>query len=146
MFAFLVFAEIVVICFDVAMVTLNSLHYEIAKTILTPFFYACKLKIEFLVLNKLMDFKQSNGELVYSDPFSAELSPAGLSRDLESADRSSTTQCVSDDANVHAKAGAIMSTATREVLPSPMGDGHDVDEISRLERQYLGRSNTGEHP
>ena len=146
MFSFLVFAEIVVICFDVAMVTLNSLKYEIAKTILTPFFYASKLKIEFLVLNRLMEFKQGNGELEYSCPFSEEVSPSPGSSSLPSTDRDSSTQHVSEVSCGSEKAGKGLSTATREVLPSPVVESRDVDEISRLERQYLGRSNTHDAP
>ena len=148
MFRFLMFAEIVVVCFDVAMVTLNSLRYEIAKAILTPFFYASKLKIEFMVLNKLMEFRQRNDELEYAgaDAFGARVSPGSGCRGLDSTDRSSTTQAASDGSGNNPKAAEGLSMTMKEVSTNAVATPSHIDEISRLENQYLGRSKTEESP
>jgi hypothetical protein len=148
MFHFLMFAEFVVICFDTAMVTLNSLKYEIAKAILTPFFYASKLKIEFMVLNKLMEFRNRNHELdsAGTDVFGPQASPGSGSRGLSSTDRSSTLQAKSEGTGNHAKTTPALSMTREEVVANTPAVPTEMDEISQLENQYLGRSKTEASP
>jgi hypothetical protein len=130
------------------MVTLNSLNYEIAKAILTPFFYASKLKIEFMVLNKLMEFRQRNDELEYAgtDVFGSQASPGSGSRGLDSTDRSSSTQARPKGIVNHVKANMRLPMTTKDVASTSATTPNDFDEISQLENQYLGRRNPEDNP
>jgi hypothetical protein len=141
MFRFLIAGEVVIVCFDMAMVTLNSLHYEIAKTILTPFFYASKLKIEFMVLNRLMVFRQNTGELLYmdSDVCNGAGSPSSESRGTEMNEESPTTRWASDVMVCNIKAGESRLINALEAQDRYVGEERELDDISRLERQYLGQ-------
>lgn len=143
MFKFLLFAELIVVCFDVAMVTLNSLRYEIAKAILTPFFYASKLEIEFMVLNRLMNFRQKDGELQCSDQgaLGGGSAPAVDSSGLNSNGGSSSMHCASEGASDGTMKDLSMVFRTQTFSASAHAEN---DNIAKLERHYLGRNNIKE--
>jgi hypothetical protein len=52
-FLLLIFAQLVILLSDVAMITLIYIKYNVLRMMLVPFTYALKLRLEFLVLNRL---------------------------------------------------------------------------------------------
>lgn len=149
MFRFLIFAQLFILCFDVAMVTLNSLKYEIAKTVLTPFFYSSKLKMEFWVLNRLMGFRQSKAGLGSID---SETSAYGANKPRQqdrvsgSSGTGSNSQTVTETSDYTSRQNGVPST-----FPINSNDHHTQmedrtsDDIHSTERRYLGRFGTDEN-
>jgi hypothetical protein len=136
MFRFLIIAEITVVLFDVMMITFNSLHFEVLKTILTPFFYSCKLKVEFMVLNRLMGFRQK--ELLHISSGTSGAAAVNRPASLGVGPSTSSSSADSLPGREYNNQGANDITAASIPVVDIVKSGSE-SSIERLERQYLGR-------
>ncbi|KAF2434398.1 hypothetical protein EJ08DRAFT_693437 [Tothia fuscella] len=144
MFRFLILGEAVVIFFDILMITLNSLHYEVLKTVLTPFFYAAKLKVEFMVLNRLMGFRQREDALLRISSTSGVDQGDRPRENSVCYDAGPALDSLDSDGFPDGGDDAITAvpTSTGEYLQEHAKQDNETssDEIRYLERRHLGRN------
>jgi hypothetical protein len=51
----LIMTQMAILLCDIAMTVLNYIHFYVLRMVLVPFTYAIKLRLEFVVLNRLAD-------------------------------------------------------------------------------------------
>jgi hypothetical protein len=147
MFRFLILAEIFIICLDTVTVTLNSLRFEIATAILTPFFYASKLKVEFLVLNRLKGFRQNENSMLSINSTGCGVNEARQqgSVDPQSPGTASSPLKTPDSGFHNQKVVDLSNKLADNANCFQSENGSSPDDIASLERHYLGRFKTNEN-
>jgi hypothetical protein len=137
MFYLLIMAQVFLIICDAALITLGYVGMDLAKLIVIPFTYTLKLKVEFVVLNRLVRFARKGIELQDVSVSTVADSTDPILRAVTS--RGETQQGVSEDPGKGSSSFGSHS--------SPRCDSdkkYDEEEsLADTERRYLGRFGAG---
>lgn len=165
-FIVLILGEVFVVAGDIAIVTVWYDGLFLVRLAIAPLIYALKLKVEFLILNRLTSITQQSAELRHitisitedtndNTATAAALAAATILENASSVNRRQTAATI----HVSSSKSGDISTSRDSIQPGEskcsavQHDAHEVQEvpselgleiqrrsIDELERQYLGRT------
>jgi hypothetical protein len=159
---FMVFAQVLTLLVDLAMVTLIYLEL-MYKTMLHAFCYGVKLKVEFLALNQLQNMVQGRNDIIFTGGPTAANTVRPCGAIITNVRRFGSASADSEQGEpCHGNLGTVSHNAIRkcpdlqefktaltckEEKSQSINQGNQSgdsaeESISDLERQYLGRYST----